>query len=49
VVTGWPALLALLVVTYVLGRRWLEALQGPSVEEFLAGADPPWRGQERGF
>lgn len=49
VVTGWPALGVLLVLTYVLGRKWLLALDGPSVEEFEAGADPPWAGQPRGF
>lgn len=49
VILGWPALLGLLVVTYILGRRWLESLEGPSVEEFAAGSRPPWVGQESGF
>jgi len=49
VVMGWPALLLLLIATYVLGRRWLTQLGGPSVEEFAAGEDPPWKGQRRGF
>lgn len=49
VVTGWPALLVLLIATYVLGRRWLTRLGGPSVEEFAAGENPPWKGQQRGF
>ncbi len=49
VIMGWPALLALLIATYVLGRRWLTELQGPSVEEFEAGEPPPWQGQKRGF
>lgn len=49
VAMGWPALLVLLVATYVLGRRWLSALEGPSVEEFEAGTPPPWKGQEAGF
>jgi hypothetical protein len=49
VVMGWPALLILLVATYVLGRRWLGQLQGPSVAEFEAGEEPPWQGQQRGF
>ncbi len=49
VALGWPALLVLLIVTYVLGRRWLTALEGPSVEEFEAGTPPPWKGQEAGF
>jgi hypothetical protein len=49
VVGGWPALLALLVATYVLGRRKLVRLAGPSVEEFRRGLAPPWSGQLKGF
>lgn len=49
VALGWPALLFLLVATYVLGRRWLVGLGGPSVAEFESGAPPPWQGQPRGF
>lgn len=49
VVTGWPGLLVLLALTYYLGRRWLVALEGPSVEEYEDGSDPPWAGQQRGF
>lgn len=49
VALGWPALLALLIATYVLGRRWLTALEGPSVEEFEAETPPPWKGQAAGF
>jgi hypothetical protein len=49
VVTGWPALMGLLVVTFLVGRRRLEALSGPSVAEWEEGAAPPWRGQEHGF
>ena len=49
VITGWPALLLLLIATYVLGRRWLGQLAGPSVTEFEAGKPPPWQGQPTGF
>ncbi len=49
VAMGWPALLVLLIATYVLGRRWLEELDGPSVAEYLSDAQPPWVGQGRGF
>lgn len=49
VITGWPALFVLLIATYILGRRWLTQLAGPSVEEFEAGTPPPWRGQPTGF
>lgn len=49
VATGWPGLVALLVATYLVGRSRLVTLAGPSVEEFAAGAPPPWRGQPTGF
>ena len=47
--TGWPATLALLVISYLYGTWRLQNLKGPSVEEFNVGADPPWTGQRRGF
>jgi hypothetical protein len=49
VALGWPALVVLLIATYILGRRWLMELRGPSVEEFLEGSPAPWRGQRTGF
>jgi len=49
VLLGWPALAVLLVATYVLGRRRLIALAGPSVEEFESNDCEPWVGQARGF
>jgi hypothetical protein len=49
VITGWPGLFALLLATYVIGRSRIQALQGPSVEEFEQQAPPPWKGQQRGF
>lgn len=49
VATGWPALLGLLVLTYLVGRWRLESLAGPSVEEWESDQPPPWRGQEHGF
>lgn len=49
VVAGWPALLALLIVSYLLGRRFLLTLNGPSVAEFESGAQSPWAGQQTGF
>jgi hypothetical protein len=48
-ITGWPALLILLVLSYIYGLWRLQDLSGPSVEEFKAGAAPPWQGQRRGF
>jgi len=47
--TGWPALILLLVASYLYGQWRLQNLKGPSVEEFKAGTEPPWQGQKRGF
>jgi len=47
--TGWPATLLLLVVSYLYGTWRLAHLGGPSVEEFRNGTPPPWQGQRRGF
>jgi hypothetical protein len=49
VATGWPGLLGLLVVTYLVGRSRLESLGGPSVDEFEAQKPPPWSVQPHGF
>jgi hypothetical protein len=49
VLMGWPATIVLLAVSYMYGLWRLGQLQGPSVEEFEAGDDPPWTGQRRGF
>jgi hypothetical protein len=46
---GWPTTLVLLVVSYLYGTWRLKQLRGPSVEEFKAGAQAPWEGQQRGF
>ena len=47
--TGWPATLVLLILSYLYGTWRLGALHGPSVEEFRSGAPAPWQGQRRGF
>jgi hypothetical protein len=47
--TGWPATIILLIVSYLYGTWRLQNLAGPSVEEFKAGDEPPWEGQRRGF
>ena len=49
VIMGWPATIVLLALSYVYGLWRLGHLQGPSVAEFTAGAEPPWEGQRRGF
>lgn len=46
---GWPFTLALLIASYLYGLWRLDHLEGPSVEEFKAGKEPPWMGQRRGF
>lgn len=46
---GWPAILLLLIASYLYGTWRLAQLGGPSVEEFRAGAPAPWQGQRRGF
>ena len=48
-VSGWPAMIVLLVVSYVYGQKRLSQLNGPGVEEFKNGMPPPWHGQRRGF
>jgi hypothetical protein len=48
-ISGWPALVLLLIASYLYGSWRLERLGGPSVDEYLAGALPPWQGQRRGF
>ena len=47
--TGWPATIALLILSYLYGTRRLAQLRGPSVEEFRDDAPAPWQGQRRGF
>jgi hypothetical protein len=47
--TGWPAIIVLLIISYLYGTWRLRKLGGPSVEEFKSGAEPPWEGQQRGF
>ncbi len=46
---GWPALIVLLVLSYLYGTWRLQNLNGPSVEEFRKQVPPPWEGQKRGF
>ncbi|NLE44755.1 MAG: DUF3159 domain-containing protein [Chloroflexi bacterium] len=49
IVLGWPATIVLLVASYLYGTWRLRQLAGPSVQEYVAAAAPPWSGQERGF
>ncbi|HAV76450.1 MAG TPA: hypothetical protein DCX53_03755 [Anaerolineae bacterium] len=47
--TGWPATIVLLIVSYIYGAWRLVTLSGPSVEEFKNDSPAPWQGQRRGF
>jgi hypothetical protein len=47
--TGWPATVGLLIISYLYGTWRLARLGGPSVEEFRDGAPAPWKSQRRGF
>jgi hypothetical protein len=49
ILTGWPAILVVLVVSYLYGLKRLKSLRGPSVNEFKKGRKPPWQGQKKGF
>lgn len=49
VITSWPLIVPLLIVSYVYGNRKLHRLGGPNVDEFRAGAQPPFAGSQRGF
>jgi hypothetical protein len=49
VLLGWPATVAVLIVSYLYGIWRLAKLGGPSVEEFLSRQPAPWKGQKRGF
>jgi len=48
-ISGWPALIIVLALSYMYGIWRLRGLQGPSVEEFEANVPPPWIGQQKGF
>jgi hypothetical protein len=46
---GWPALIVLLILSYLYGTWRLKNLKGPGVEDFKKQTQPPWQGQQRGF
>jgi hypothetical protein len=47
--SGWPALIILLIASYLCGMWRLQNLGGPSVKEFKTNKEPPWKSQKRGF
>ena len=46
---GWPVTIVVLVISYIYGIWRLRSLGGPGVDEFIAGKEPPWEGQTKGF
>jgi hypothetical protein len=48
-ILSWPFIGMLLVTSYLYGMWRLGQLQGPSIEEYRIGKQPPWEGQRRGF
>jgi len=48
-ITGWPATILLLILSYLYGTWRLANLHGPSVEEFQNHLPAPWKSQTRGF
>jgi hypothetical protein len=49
ILSGWPATIILLIISYLYGVWRLARLGGPSVEEFRNHTPPPWQSQRRGF
>ncbi|MGL5978111.1 MAG: DUF3159 domain-containing protein [Erysipelotrichaceae bacterium] len=49
IILGTPFLLVVLLLSYLLGRYWLQQACGPSVSEFEEQKEPPYQGQKRGF
>lgn len=47
--SGWPATVVLLILTYLFGTWRPGHLAGPSVADFRTQTSPPWTGQRRGF
>lgn len=49
ILLGWPAMIVILIISYLYGIWRLQKLAGPGVEEFLANQPAPWKGQRKGF
>jgi hypothetical protein len=49
ILSGWPATIVLLILSYLYGTWRLKRLGGPSVDEFRNHTPPPWQSQRRGF
>ncbi|MGM0379848.1 MAG: DUF3159 domain-containing protein [Bacillota bacterium] len=48
-ILGMPALIVVLIITYVYGIWRLHTLEGPGVDEYIKNESPPWKGQKKGF
>jgi hypothetical protein len=48
-ITSWPTILPLLYLSYRVGITKRDSLGGPTIEEHLAGAAPPYAGGQRRF
>ena len=48
-ITGWPATILLLILSYLYGTWRLAQLRGPSVDEYRNDTPAPWKSQRRGF
>ncbi|MBK8615592.1 MAG: DUF3159 domain-containing protein [Anaerolineales bacterium] len=48
-ITGWPATILLLILSYLYGTWRLAQLRGPSVDEYREDTPAPWKSQRRGF
>lgn len=46
---GLPAILVVLIITYIYGIWRLHQLGGPGIDEFEKKKEPPWEGQKKGF
>ena len=46
---GIPFFIGILIMSYTYGLWRLNRLNGPSVDEFIEGKEPPFKGQKKGF
>jgi hypothetical protein len=49
VIMSFPLLIGILTVSYIYGIKRLKSLKGPSVDEYIRGDSPPYKGQIKGF
>jgi len=49
ILLGFPAIIVILIITYIYGIWRLRKLKGPGVDEFIEKLSPPWKGQKKGF